>query len=216
MTGENASSVGSREGFGDEGAVSSAQEVAWIQASQRGDELAFNRLVLKWEKPVYNLALRMLQHPAEAAEATQEVFLAAYRNIGRFRRDAKFSTWLYRISVNHCITRLRRRPPGLQWPLEVGNDESGAVASMPVVDSHEAEVARHETCRHVRRALEFLSPEQKAVVELKFFQELTFEEIAAVVQAPISTVKSRLYSGLEVLKSRLGHLGPGRRTEVSP
>lgn len=205
--------MGAREGLA--GAVSTAQEAAWVRASQRGDDLAFNRLVLKWEKPVYNLVLRMLQHPAEAAETTQEVFLAAYRNIGRFRRDAKFSTWLYRISINQCISRLRRRPPGIQLPLEIGSEEGESVSNMPFVESHEAEIARHETRRHVRRALEFLSPEQKAVVELKFFQDLTFEEIAAVVQAPLSTVKSRLYSGLEALKSRLGHLGPGRRTEVS-
>lgn len=215
MAEEEADSIGAREGFADAGGVSAAQETAWIRASQRGDDVAFNRLVLKWQKPVYNLVLRMLQHPAEAAEATQEVFLSAYRNIGRFRLDAKFSTWLYRISVNQCITRLRRRPPGIQLPLEAGSEERESVSNMPVVESHEAEIARQETRRHVHRALGFLSPEQKAVVELKFFQELTFEEIAAVVQAPLSTVKSRLYSGLEALKSRLGHLGPGRRTEVN-
>jgi RNA polymerase sigma-70 factor (ECF subfamily) len=85
---------------------------------------------------------------------------------------------------------------------------------MQPVESHEAAVLRDESKTHVREALEFLSPEQKAVVELKFFQDLTFEQIASVVQVPLSTVKSRLYAGLETLKSRLGCLGPAPRMEV--
>ncbi|HYK88214.1 MAG TPA: sigma factor, partial [Acidobacteriota bacterium] len=96
----------------------SGQESIWIAASQCGDGVAFNRLVLRWEKSIYNLGLRMLQDPDEAAEASQEVFLAAFRNIRRFRQDAKFSTWLFRIAVNHCITRLRRRPPGVHYSLD--------------------------------------------------------------------------------------------------
>ena len=68
------------------------REVAWIAASQHGDAVAFNRLVLKWEKPIYNLALRMLQDSEEAAESAQESFLSAFRNIRRFRSDARFST----------------------------------------------------------------------------------------------------------------------------
>jgi RNA polymerase sigma-70 factor (ECF subfamily) len=178
------------------------QETAWVAASQSGDTVAFNRLVLKWEKSIYNLALRMLQEPEEAAEAAQEIFLSAFTNIRRFRRDSRFSTWLYRIAVNHCISRLRRRPPGLHYSLDENRPDSRA--SLPTRESHERELLREESRNRVRQALEYLSPEQKAVVELKFFQELTFEEIAAVVQLPLSTIKSRLYSGLETLKIRLG------------
>jgi RNA polymerase sigma-70 factor (ECF subfamily) len=211
---ESAGSVRSREGFVDPNTLSIAQETAWVTASQQGDSLAFNRLVLKWEKSIYNVALRMLQDPEEAAEVTQEVFLAAYKNIRRFRHDAKFSTWLYRIGVNQCITRLRRRPPGLHYSLDDRDSSFEVAGRMQPVESHEAEVLRDESKTHVRRALESLSLEQKAVVELKFFQELTFEQIASVVQVPLSTVKSRLYAGLETLKSRLGYLGPSTRMEV--
>src|SRR5512146_866188 len=90
-----------------------AQEISWISASRRGDTRSFNRLVLKWEKTIYNMALRMLQDREEAAEATQEVFLLAFKSIRRFRGDSKFSTWIYRIVLNHCITRLKQRPPGM-------------------------------------------------------------------------------------------------------
>jgi RNA polymerase sigma-70 factor (ECF subfamily) len=185
-------------------AADPGQESAWISASQRGDGLAFNRLVLRWEKPIYNLALRMLVDPDEAAEITQEVFLSAFKNIRRFRQDAKFSTWLYRIAVNRCITRLRRQPPGVHYSLDDPRPVAQMAAKLPVHESHEEGFLQAESRNQVRQALEHLPPEQKAVVELKFYQELTFEEIAAIVEAPLSTIKSRLYAGLEVLKLRLG------------
>lgn len=170
----------------------------WIAASQAGDALAFNRLVLKWEKAIYNLALRMMNDPEDAAEVTQEVFLSAFKNIRKFRRKARFSTWLYRIAANRCITRLRRRPPANHFSL----DE--APAAIPALgESHEVALAREESRERVRQALQSLDPEQRLAVELKFYQDLTFEEIAETLGIPASTVKSRLYSGLAVLKSHL-------------
>ena len=180
------------------------QEDAWVISSQRGDALAFNRLVLKWEGKVYNLALRMLQHPEEAAEATQEVFLSAYKSIGRFRRDAKFSTWLYRIALNHCISRARRRPPGAHFSLDDGREGATQADRLIAPDSQDGELLRAENRKRVRNAMAFLPPEQRAVVELKFFQEMTFDDIAAVIEVPLSTIKSRLYAALDSLKIRLG------------
>ncbi len=182
------------------------QETAWVAASQAGDTVAFNRLVLKWEKAIYNIALRMLQDSEEAAEAAQEVFLSAFTNIRRFRKDAKFSTWIYRIAVNHCITRLRTRPPGVHLSLDDDTDEVPLANRLASPGSHEQDLLREESRRRVRVAMQRLPAEQRAVVELKFFQDLTFEEIAAVCEVPLSTIKSRLYSGLESLKLRLGDL----------
>lgn len=190
----------------DAGARDSGHEIAWVAASQRGDTLAFNRLVLKWEKSIYNLTLRMLQDPDEAAEAAQEVFLSALKNIRRFRQDAKFSTWLYRIAVNHCISRLRRRPPGFHYSLDDTRSEIYRDERLHTHESHERELLREERRSQVRQALAHLTPEQRAVVELKFYQDQTFEEIASIIQAPLSTIKSRLYSGLETLKIRLGRV----------
>ena len=184
--------------------ASSEQEIAWISASQRGDTLAFNRLVLKWEKTVYNAALRMLQDREEAAEATQEAFLLAFKSIRRFRRDSKFSTWLYRIVLNYCLTRLKQRPPGMHFSLEDESEAGSTAPQLQVADTQIGEIIRREQRKRVLAALLNLPPDQQAVIELKFFQELTFEEIAAILEAPLSTIKSRLYSGLETLKIRLG------------
>lgn len=181
-----------------------SQEVAWVMASQQGDVVSFNRLVLKWEKSIYNLTLRMLRDADEAAEATQEVFLLAFKGIRRFRLDAQFSTWLYRIAANLCTSRLRKRPPGVHVSLDGPAAGAEIVFSLPARDCQERDLLKQESDRRVRRALDQLPPEQRIVVELKFFQDLTFEQIAATLEAPLSTVKSRLYNGLETLKHRLG------------
>jgi RNA polymerase sigma-70 factor, ECF subfamily len=184
----------------------SAQELAWIDATRRGDQAAFNRLVLKRERQVYNLVLRMLGNRDDAAETTQEVFLAVFRNIARFKREARFSTWLYRIAVNHCLTRLRRRPPLL---CTLDEDDEGSVPMrerLGTCGHQDEDVLRLERRRMVRASLAALSPEQRAVVELKFFQDETFRSISNILSVPESTVKSRFYAALDLLKGHLGSL----------
>jgi len=203
---EGLSSIESAHRFHNQDTADIGQEAAWVRASQKGDPLAFNRLVLRWEKSIYNLTLRMLQNRDEAAEATQEVFLSAFKSIGRFRVDAKFSTWLYRIAVNHCISRFRRRPPGHHFSLEDQQAEA-LNRRLPARESHEQEFLQQEGRSRVRHELTYLSDDQRMAVELKFFQDMTFEEISEITQAPLSTVKSRLYSGLEILKTRLADIG---------
>jgi RNA polymerase sigma-70 factor, ECF subfamily len=180
-----------------------AQEDSWVSASQRGDALSFNRLVLKWERTVYNIALRMLQEREEATEATQEIFLLAFKSIRRFRRKARFSTWLYRIALNHCISHVKRRPQGVHLSLDVEENAASPAEQLRVAETQVDELIRSEQRQRMLAALLHLSPEQRAVVELKFFQGMTFEEIAAILEVPLSTIKSRLYTGLELLKIRL-------------
>lgn len=182
-------------------------ETIWVEATQRGDSRAFNRLVMEWERAIYNLARRMLGNEAEAEEATQEIFLSAYRHIHQFRLGARFSTWLYRIAVNHCISQLRRRSRrvyvSLDDPLDTG-DPPPVPLQLQSPPGHETELFRAESQRQVRSALKLLSPDHRAVVELKFYQDLTFEQIAEIVACPVGTVKSRFYAGLNILKDRLG------------
>jgi RNA polymerase sigma-70 factor, ECF subfamily len=183
------------------------REAAWISASQRGDVAAFNCLVLKWEKSIYNLAFRMLQSADEASEMTQEVFLKAYKNIRGFKRQARFSTWLFRIATNQCISRLRRRPSGVHFSLDDSKTETSWGGLLPQSPSHEEAFLTSETCRQVHQALRALPEEQRMIVELKFFQEMTFEEIGETLQAPLSTIKTRLYTALEFLKKKMGKTG---------
>ena len=193
-----------RQSGGASTSLEQTQEDTWISSSQRGDALSFNRLVLKWEKTVYNVALRMLQDRDDAAEATQEVFILAFKNIRRFRRNARFSTWLYRIAINRCVTRANQRPQGLHLSIDENGTALASIEQLTIAESQAVELLRSEQRHRVLNALSLLQAEQQAVIELKFFQELTFGEIAEILNIPLSTIKSRLYSGLEILKSRLG------------
>ena len=174
-------------------------------ASQKGDPVSFNRLVLKWERSVYSLAIRMLRDREEAAEATQDIFLLAYKSIRRFRLDSKFSTWLYRIAINHCATLVRRRPPGIHLSLDRGKEVTRPVDPLTMEAPQSGELLRSEGRERVLHAISFLPLEQQVVIELKFFEEMTFEEMAKTLGEPLSTIKSRLYSALELLKVRLGN-----------
>ena len=186
------------------GALSTEQDLALIVASRKGDVQAFNRLVLKWERHVYNVALRILRDREEAAEVAQESFLSAWRGVRNFRQGAKFSTWLYRIVINHCLTRLSNRPSGIHLSLADEDESDYLAARLRVAETQPEAMLHEEQRRRVLAAMELLPPNQRAVVELKFFQELTFEEIGVILDTPQSTVKSRLYSALAALKSKLG------------
>jgi RNA polymerase sigma-70 factor (ECF subfamily) len=172
-------------------------EMMWVLASQRGDHVAFNRLVLKWEKQIYNLVLRMLNDPEEAAETTQEVFLSAFQAINKFKGDSRFSTWIYRIAVNKSLTRLRRRP------LQLESIDPPTSAQLQVSGGQEERMLRLEKQNRVRKSLANLPADQRVVLELKFFQEETFQTIAEILQIPLSTVKSRFYNALGLLRQRL-------------
>ena len=185
-------------------AFESSQEMIWVRASQAGDSSAFNRLVLKWEKQIYNLSLRMLQNPDDAADSTQEIFLLAFRSIRKFRRNSRFSTWLYRIAVNHCISSLQRRPSAIFLASE-DMDSNDLKRGHAVSGQQEKKLLHHERQQKILDSMALLPPEQRVIIELKFFQEETFEEISRILSVPQSTVKSRFYSSLEMLRDRLGY-----------
>lgn len=165
--------------------------------------MAFNRLVLKWEQRIYNLALRMLNDREEAADAAQEIFLLAYRGLRHFKGESNFSTWLHRIAINYCITRLRRRPPLMISIEEEGDPGTAQLRSHGV--GPEEYVLKRESTRRVLDALALISPQQRAVIELKVYQDETFNSIAAVLETSESTIKSRFYAALEALRSVLGN-----------
>jgi RNA polymerase sigma-70 factor, ECF subfamily len=185
-------------------ASESTQEGFWVDSSKQGDSLAFNRLVLKWEKTIYNVARRMLLDQEEASDATQEIFLLAFRNIRSFRKDCQFSTWLYRIALNHCISRAKRRPQGAHISLDSQYCTGIPERELQVAPTQNGDLIQAEQQTRVLAALSHLAPEQRAVVEMKFFEDMTFEEIALVLEIPVSTIKSRLYTALEILKVRMG------------
>lgn len=208
---EEALRIGTSEETRPPSALSEAdQELQWVIEAQKGDRVAFNRLVVRWQQAIYNLSLRMLRNPDDASEATQETFLAAYRHISRFRLESKFSTWIYRIASNQCLTRLRKKPDRPPHSLDQEGRAGPLSERLAGGDSQqEKSLLRRERSQWVRRALGGLPPDQRMAIELKVYQDLTFEEISAVTEIPLSTVKSRFYAGLHGLKQRLQACGMG-------
>ncbi len=178
-----------------------------VARSIDGDTDSFNQLVKRWERPIYALAYRTLGRDEDARDVTQETFLRAFRSIGGFRGQAKFSSWLYRIALNLCRDWLRkqRRAPVVQAPEGIDIIE---LASEPDPgESIEDVVARQNLSAHVQRAMAQLSEEQRSTIILKEYQGLTFQEIADLQGCPLSTVKTRLYQGLTVLRRELDRQG---------
>ena len=173
------------------------QDEALISAALEGSARAWERLVRRYEGRVYNFALRMTGNETEALDLMQEVFLGVYRNLQRFRGDSQFTTWLFRIAHNEAISMHRKN----RLPVAEGEDleAADAEASGPARSLGN----RVETTLMVEQALASLPLEQREAVTLKVYQGFKFDEIAAIVDCPVSTAKSRVYAGLEALKQKL-------------
>ena len=171
-----------------------------VERALTGDADAFGELVRRWERRIFALTYGMLGREEDARDATQETFLAAFRNLRGFRGEAKVSSWLHRIAVNQCISRQRRAKVRSESALEDDTTDSFA-APVNHSPAHVAE-GRQETLA-VRRAINSLPIELRQVVVMKEFEELTFREIADALDLPLSTVKSRLYTALKQLQMRL-------------
>src|SRR4029079_13157164 len=172
-----------------------------VERALTGDAEAFGEIVRRWERRIFALAYGMLGREEDARDATQETFLAAFRNLRGFRGEAKVSSWLHRIAVNQCISRQRRAKVRSESALD-DDSEAGSFA-VPVSESPVRVVEGRQETLAVRRAINSLPLELRQVVVMKEFEELTFREIADALDLPLSTVKSRLYTALKQLQMRL-------------
>ena len=178
-----------------------------VARSMGGDLDSFNQLVLRWERPIYALAYRVIGREEDARDVAQETFLRAFRALKGFKGQAKFSSWLYRITLNLCRDWIRRerRSPVVQAPEGVDVIELAGEATPS--ESIEELVSRREIGRAVGKAMSQLPDEQRTAIILKEYHGLTFQEIADLLDCPLSTVKTRLYQGLTVLRKQLREAG---------
>jgi RNA polymerase sigma-70 factor, ECF subfamily len=178
-----------------------------VELALSGDPEAFGEIVRRWERRIFALAFGMLGREEDARDATQETFLAAFRNLRNFRGEAKVSSWLHRIAVNQCITRQRRAKVRGETALEDEAEKNAAIFALPLEASPARTAEYVERSMAVRKAVSALPPDLRQVVVMKEFEELTFQEIADALEVPLSTVKSRLYTALRQLQLRLQKFG---------
>ncbi len=180
------------------------------------DERAFRELIEAHRDRVYNISFRMLGSRAEAEDVAQEVFIAVFKTIETFRGDSKFSTWLYRVAVNHCKNRIkylaRRHDRDRDELDENTNGQHGAVGAIggpgPRAPDHALEAHQMETL--IQEAIAELDEEQRIVVVLRDIEDLSIEEICKITDLPDGTVKSRLHRARLVLRKKLQrHVGEG-------
>lgn len=167
---------------------------------------AFGEIVRRWERKIFALCFGMLGREDEARDAAQEAFVAAYRNIGNFRGEAKVSSWLHRIAVNQCLTTKRRAKTRSEEFLdeELHEEDRVFVAAAAYSPSNQTEQAERNVI--VRQAVGSLPVDLRQVVVMKEFEDMTFQEISDTLEIPLSTVKSRLYTALKQLRSKLERL----------
>lgn len=177
------------------------EDEALIAAALAGSPHAWEKLVKRYESRVFNQGLRLMGNPSDAMDLLQEVFLGVYRNLHRFRGDAKFSSWLFRIAHNKAID-LSRRKRLLAGTPPSAEGEADPLESLPTDRQQEPEISlmHSELNQRIVERLSQLPLAQRLVVELKVFQSMTFEEIADMQDISENTAKTRFYAALKKLK----------------
>jgi RNA polymerase sigma-70 factor, ECF subfamily len=187
-------------------APTAADDDLLVAGLREGRESAYEALIERFQSPVYNLICRLLDDTSEASDVVQEVFLKVFRNVNSFRNESSLKTWVYRIAVNEAhnqrrwFTRHRRKEVGLEddeggWSFEDYASDSGRSPLDLALD--------HEMRLLIDEALEEVNPIYRTAVILRDIEDLNYEEIAAVLQISLGTVKSRILRGREALRKRL-------------
>ncbi len=181
--------------------------------AQAGNKVSFGKLVDRYYQMVYTLALGVLNHSQDARDVAQEVFLKVFKEIKRFEGKSKFKTWLYRVSVNAAIDYGRKKRPAESIDLLVENEE-GQGSSAVVADKQRGpreRASESETAQLLEEALQRLSPEHRAVLVLREYEGLSYEEIADVLKIDLGTVMSRLFYARKKLARHLQGAFEGRK-----
>lgn len=168
-----------------------------VKQALKGKKSAWVTLVKRYEKNLYNYTLRMVSNPDDALDLMQDVFMAVFRNLASFRGDSPFKGWLFKIAHYRCIEFYRRKKP-TQSLDDAPEQQKQSDDTCP-----EAHFFSGQQASLLKKAMQTLPVNQKLVVELKFFQHCTFDDISKQLGVSVNTVKSRLYSALDKLKDHL-------------
>ena len=174
-----------------------------VELAVSKDSEAFGEIVRRWERKIFALCFGMLAREDDARDAAQETFIAAYRNLSKFRGEAKVSSWLHRIAVNQCLTTKRRAKTRSEDFLDEDKNEEERYFVAPEKLSPSRTTEANERLTLVRQAVTSLPSDLRQIIVMKEFEEMTFQEISETLEVPLSTVKSRLYTALRQLRMKL-------------
>ena len=179
-----------------------------VRRVQKGDKGAFDLLVLKYQHKIVNLVMRYVRDPDQALDITQEAFLKAYRALPRFRGDAAFYTWMYRIAVNtakNYLAAQRRRPMDVELDLQ-DPEQYELHAKLKDTDTPEAVNISNELQSTVERAFAALPEDLRTAIVLREIDGMSYEEIAETMECPVGTVRSRIFRARDAISKKIGNL----------
>lgn len=172
-----------------------------VEAALRGEEKAFARLLGKYKDAIYYMLLKMVNNKSDAEDLTIEAFGKAFKNLHQYSPNYAFSTWLFKIASNNCIDFLRKRK-GVLISIEntqEGNESDPPVKLKSIDPDPEQRMIRYQTALLLRRVVRRLRPRYRMLVELRYFREYSYEEIAKELRLPLGTVKAQLFRAREML-----------------
>ncbi|HEY7616637.1 MAG TPA: sigma-70 family RNA polymerase sigma factor [Terriglobales bacterium] len=179
-----------------------AQEQSWALAAQKGDRTAFMRIVEVYQRPVYNLCYRTLGGDVtEAEDAAQETFLRAYTKLNTYNPNHKFSSWLFSIASHYCIDRLRQRRYQMVGWDELSPPDQGILSSLE--PQPEAAALTREDQATLHTLINSLPPDYRAATILRYWHELSYDEIAEALDTSVSAIKSRLFRAKQMMAEKL-------------
>lgn len=183
-------------------------EREWIEQVLSGDQDAFVHLVKAYEKQVYHLCLRMVGNSEDAADLAQEAFFKGWKGLKFYKFEASFSTWLYRLTTNVCIDFLRKQKRQATVSLTMEEEEDSQETELPDRQPlPEEQLLKKERQKQIRQAMEGLEEEARLILTLRVVEDLSYEQIAQIMDLKIGTVKSRLARARERLKKSLARSG---------
>ena len=197
-----------------------ASDLTLVQRVQRGERSAYDLLVLKYQHKVVKLVMRYVRDPADAEDVAQEAFIKAYRALPQFRGDSAFYTWLYRIAINtakNALAARDRNPVSYELDLHNGDEPSDMVNRLKDPETPEGLALTEEIRNTVNSAIEALPEDLRTAIVLRELEGLSYEEIAAAMDCPVGTVRSRIFRAREAIDRRLREVfdgGLGRAEEL--
>jgi len=197
-----------------------ASDLSLVQRVQRGERNAYDLLVLKYQHKVVKLVMRYLRDPAEAEDVAQEAFIKAYRALPQFRGDSAFYTWLYRIAINtakNALAARERQPVSYELDTRSGEDSPDLINRLKDPETPEGLALTEEIRNTVNAAIEALPEDLRTAIVLRELEGLSYEEIAASMDCPVGTVRSRIFRAREAIDRRLREVfdgGLGRAEEL--
>lgn len=179
----------------------------WIQQVLAGDKQAYAHLINKYKNPLYATILRMTKNPHDAQDLVQEAFIKVYEQLGKYDATGSFASWMYRVAINHCMDEFRKK----RYKIRQIEIEEGSIVS---VDTPELIFFKNEESRRLERLVATLPEDERIIILLRYVNELSYQEISELVDAPLATVRNKLHRAKKKMRETVKREG-GNFHEVS-